>query len=79
LLFHHPRGGAVADFKTGQLLDEERRPTSEVYCLVGSLMIGEHLVTNGIGKVSRSASRRPMLSTKNFTASCARRIRESIP
>lgn len=56
-LFHHPRGGAIADFETGQLLDEERRPTSEIYCLVGSLMLGEHLVTNGIGKVKRSATR----------------------
>lgn len=57
LLFDNPRGGAVADFETGQLMDDSGRPTSEIYCLVGSLLLGEHLATNGLGKVAKSASR----------------------
>ena len=57
LLFDNPRGGAMADFETGQLLDPNARPTGEIFCLVGSLLLGEHLATNGLGKVARSASR----------------------
>lgn len=69
LVHPHPRGGAYLDFISGQLQDEDRRPTSEIYCLAGSMTIGEHLMTNGLGKVAMSAHRTSLAIHKKLAQS----------
>jgi len=57
VLVPHPRGGAMVDFYSGQLLNEEKLPQGQVYSLVGSLTYGTHLLTHCLGQVSKSAKR----------------------
>ena len=56
-LVPHEDGGAYVDFHSGQLLSETQQPVGDIYCIVGSLTYGTHLLTHCINEVLKSVDR----------------------